>query len=145
MALRIFSTEMIDPQTSCCCSLFLFFIYMFFLRLFLRRLRTSHVYEVTLSTELYDEWNQLPSLVVRSLARYLATGRQTYPPLIICWEENYWGRQGCQLLCYCINTLVEFILFLLLIFLLGLIFLRIYVHPNSCSAFCLASRVFICL
>jgi hypothetical protein len=71
--------------------------------------------------------------------------RQSYPPSIICWEENYCGRQGCQLLCYCINTLVEFILFLVLILLLGLIFLQVYVYPNSCSAVCLGSRVLACV
>jgi len=71
--------------------------------------------------------------------------RQSYPPSIICWEENYCCRQGCQLLCYCINTLVEFILFPVSIFLLGPIFLRVYVHPNSCSAFCLDSPVLACV
>jgi len=71
--------------------------------------------------------------------------RQSYPPSIICWEENYCCRQGCQLLCYCISTLVEFILFPVSIFLLGPIFLPVYVHPNSCSAFCLDSPVLACV
>jgi hypothetical protein len=34
--------------------------------------------------------------------------RRRYPPLITCREENYCGRQGCQLLRYCVNTSLEF-------------------------------------
>lgn len=73
--------------------------------------------------------------------------RRRYPPLIICWEENYCGRQGCQLLHYCVNTSLEFsFLITRPPILVGQIFLQVCIllvlHLLPCFAWVHLSRAY---